>query len=267
MAADGFSGDAAPIRTATGDHARAGAGITGPSGSASRWDTGDALCMVGVRAWGATESVDDESDAADAGIDAQKKTLIAREQDPQQRALWREQMETIPAERLLFLDETSTPTDLTPLRGRASRGTRVVGRVPRGRWTQVTLLATLSLSGLGPAVQFAGALDRPTFEQYVESTLVPQLQPGQMVVLDNLSVHKSARARQLIEAAGCQVVFLPTYSPDFNPIEQAFAKLKHLLRKTEPRSVDDVMTATHRHYPQITSQDAAGYFRNAGYDL
>jgi transposase len=176
-------------------------------------------------------------------------------------------MAAVPVDQLVFLDETSTPTDLTPLRGRATKGTRVVGRIPRGRWTHVTLLATLSLAGLGPAIQFTGALDRPTFEQYVETTLVPQLRPGQVVVLDNLSVHKSARVRQLIEAAGCQLVFLPTYSPDFNPIEQAFAKLKHLLRKAAARSVDDVMTATHRHYHHITQQDARGYFRNAGYYL
>lgn len=176
-------------------------------------------------------------------------------------------MAAVSANDLVFLDETSTPTDLTPLRGRASRGTRVVGRIPRGRWTHVTLLATLSMTGLGPAVQFTGALDRPTFEQFVETTLAPQLRAGQVVILDNLSVHKSARARQLIEAAGCQLVFLPTYSPDFNPIEQAFAKLKHLLRQAEARTVDDVMTATHQHYRQITPQDADGYFRNAGYYL
>ena len=156
------------------------------------------------------------------------------------------------AEDLVFVDETSTPLHLTPLRARAPRGQRAVGRVPRGRWTNVTLLATLTIDGLGPGLQFAGALDRPIFEQCVETILVPSLRAGQLVVLDNLSVHKSARARALIEGAGCQLVFLPTYSPDYNPIEQAFAKLKQHLR----RSVEAVMTATQHVFPHVTAHDA-----------
>jgi len=168
---------------------------------------------------------------------------------------------------LVFLDETSTPTTLTPLRARSPRGQRAVGRVPRGRWTTVTLLASLTPTGLGPGLQFPGALDRPAFEQFVADLLVPTLRPGQTVVLDNLSVHKSARARHLIEAAGCQVVFLPTYSPDFNPIEQAFAKLKGLLRNAEARTVDAIHTATQRHYPDITPDDTRGFYREAGYNL
>jgi len=168
---------------------------------------------------------------------------------------------------LMFLDETSTPTTLTPLRARSPRGQRAVGRVPRGRWTTVTLLATLTPTGLGPGVQFPGALDRRAFEQFVEEVLVPTLQPGQTVVLDNLSVHKSARARQVIAAAGCRLVFLPTYSPDVNPIEQAFAKLKGLLRKAEARTIDAIMTATHLHYPDITPADTRGFYREAGFNL
>lgn len=176
-------------------------------------------------------------------------------------------MAPIDPSTLIFLDETSTPTSLTPLRARSRRGQRAVGRVPRGRWTTVTLLATLTPTGLGPGYQFTGALDRTVFEGFVEQVLVPCLRPGQTVVLDNLSVHKSAKARQLIEAAGCQLVFLPTYSPDFNPIEQAFAKLKGLLRRTEARSVETILTATHQHYPAITPADAQGFYRNAGYNL
>ena len=171
------------------------------------------------------------------------------------------------AEDLVFVDETSTPLGLTPLRGRAPRGQRVVGRIPRGRWTHVTLLATLTIDGLGPGLQFAGALDRPIFEQCVETILVPSLRAGQLVVLDNLSVHKSARARALIEGAGCQLVFLPTYSPDCNPIEQAVAKLKQHLRRIEARTVEAIMTATQHGFPHITAQDAHGFFRAAGYNL
>ena len=159
------------------------------------------------------------------------------------------------------------PPTLTPGRGRSPRGQRVVGRVPRGRWTTVTLLASLTPIGLGPALQFPGALDRAAFEQFVAECLVPSLQPGQTVVLDNLSVHKSAHARRLIEAAGCRLVFLPTYSPDFNPIEQAFAKLKGLLRRAEARTVAAILTATQHHYADITPADTRGFFREAGYFL
>jgi transposase len=176
-------------------------------------------------------------------------------------------MAAVMAQQLVFVDETSTPVSLTRLRARAPRGQRAVGRVPRGRWTNVTLLATLTTAGFGPGLQFAGALDRPTFETFGETPLVPSLHPGQLVVLDNLSVHKSARARQLLEAAGCQLVLLPTYSPDFNPIEHAFAKLTQHLRRIEARTVETVMTATHHVFPHITAQDAHGFFQAAGYNL
>ncbi len=168
---------------------------------------------------------------------------------------------------LVFLDETHTPTTLTPRRARSRRGTRALGRVPRGQWRSVTLLATLTPTGLGPGLQLDGPIDRPSFETFVRRVLVPTLQPGQTVILDNLSVHKSAAARALIEAAGCQLVFLPTYSPDFNPIEQAFAKLKHLLRQAEARTVDAIMTATQAAYPHITPQDTRGFYLDAGYYL
>jgi transposase len=168
---------------------------------------------------------------------------------------------------LVFLDETNTPTDLTPRYGRAPRGQRVVGRVPQRRWQAVTLLATLTPEGFGPGFQFAGALDRPVFEAYVERILVPALRPGQTVVLDNLSVHKSARARQLIEAAGCRVRFLPTYSPDFNPIEQAFSQLKARLQRAQARSVAAILDATATAYPAITTDHARRYYQEAGYKL
>ncbi len=168
---------------------------------------------------------------------------------------------------LVFLDETSTPTNLTPTHGRAPRGDRVVGRVPRRRWQAVTLLATLTPDGFGPGFQFEGALDRRLFNAYVERILAPALRPGQTVILDNLSVHKSARARQLIEAAGCRLRFLPTYSPDFNPIEPAFSQLKGRLRRAEARSVAAILDATADAYPALTATHARNYFRAAGYNL
>jgi transposase len=193
--------------------------------------------------------------------------LSAREQDPVARAVWREAMAATDPASLIFLDETGTPTTLTPLRARTRRGQRAIGRIPRGSWTTVSLLATLTPAGLGPGLQVPGAVDRQVFETFVARILVPALQPGQTVVLDNLSVHKSATARRLIEAAGCRLVFLPTYSPDFNPIELAFGKLKHLLRRAEARSIQAIFTATHENYAKITAADAQSYYRTAGYNL
>lgn len=205
--------------------------------------------------------------APSARAHAQKKTLIAREQDAVARAAWRSEMATVDPGRLIFRDETSTPTTLTPLRGRSPRGQRVVGRVPRGRWTAVTLLATLTASGFGPGLQVNGALDREAFDVFVPEGLVPTLRPGDVVVLDNLSVHQSLRARQAVEAAGARLVFLPPYSPDFNPIEQAFAKLKQGLRAAGARTTETVMAATQELYPRITATDARGYYHHAGYFL
>lgn len=168
---------------------------------------------------------------------------------------------------LIFLDETSTPTTMTPLRARSPRGTRVVDRVPHGKWERVTLRGTLTPTGLGPGFQFAGALDRDAFDAFVEEVLVPTLTPGHTVVLDNLSGHKSATARALIEAAGCAFVFLPPSSPDFNPIEQACAKLKQALRQAKARTMEAILSATETCYPQITSADTRGFFRDCGYNL
>jgi transposase len=127
--------------------------------------------------------------------------------------------------------------------------------------------ATLTPTGFGPGYQFPGAVDRQVFDGFVERILVPSLRPGQPVVLDNLSVHKSATARRMIEAAGCQLVFLPTYSPDFNPIEQAFATLTQRLRSSAARTVAGIMDASQAAYPSITAQDARSFYQNAGYNL
>lgn len=169
--------------------------------------------------------------------------------------------------RVIFLDETSTPTTLTPLRGRSRRGERVVGRVPRGRWEAVTLVATLTPAGLGPGLQLDGALDRDAFDTFVTEALVPTLRTGDVVVLDNLSVHKSATAQRAVEEVGARLVFLPAYSPDLNPIEPAFAKLKQGLRAIGARTTETVMAATQELYPRITATDARGFYRHAGYFL
>ncbi len=196
---------------------------------------------------------------------AQKKSLIAVERDPVQRAVWHQTLAGIDPCRLVFLDETATPTTLTRRRARAPVGVRAVGRVPHRRWQAVTLIACLSLRGMGEARSLEGALNRESFHAYVEQALVPSLHPGQIVILDNLAVHKSARAIQAITAAGCAVVFLPPYSPDLNPIELAFSKLKQHLRRVEARTYATVVTATGPALDAITPADAAAFFAHCGY--
>jgi transposase len=139
--------------------------------------------------------------------------------------------------------------------------------VPYKRWESVTLLASLTTTGMGAAMVLKGALARESFEAYVEQLLVPTLLPGQIVLLDNLPVHKSAQARRLIEAAGCTVRFLPAYSPDFNPIELAFAKLKQTLRSAASRTFAGIVAAAGPALEAITAADARGFFAHCGYHL
>jgi transposase len=174
-------------------------------------------------------------------------------------------MATVDPADLLFLDETSTPITLTPLRARAPRGQRAIGRLPRGKRPHIAWLATLSLAGLGESLVVDGPVDGTVFVAFVERVLAPTLRPGQIVVLDNLSVHKSAQARALIEQAGCHLVFLPSYSPDFNPIEQAFAKTKQALRRLEARSCETVVAAIGQVLPTVTATDAHAFFAEAGF--
>ena len=179
--------------------------------------------------------------------------------------MWREQMAAIASADLVFLDETHTPTSLTPLRARAPRGVRAVGRVPRGKRPHIAWLATLTQDGIGESVVVPGPIDGRAFDAFITHRLVPSLRPGQLVVLDNLSVHKSPRARAAIEAAGCRLVFLPTYSPDFNPIELALAKTKTALRRAEARSFEAIVAALGAILPTITPTEAQAFYRAAGY--
>lgn len=205
--------------------------------------------------------------AGAAGPRAQKKTLSAREQDAEERAAFRAEVAGLDPADFVFLDETSTPTTLTPLRARAPRGERAVGSVPRGRREHVTLIAALTPDGIAAPVLLPGALDGDAFEAWVGQELVPALRPGQTVLLDNLSVHKRARAGALVAAAGCSVRFLPRYSPDLNPIEQAFAKLKQALRRAEARSFEALVAAAKPAVDAITPADARAFFAAAGYPL
>lgn len=140
-----------------------------------------------------------------------------------------------------------------------------MGRVPRGKRPHISWLATLTTAGIGESLVVQGAVDQQVFELFVEQVLVPTLRPGQMVIWDNLKVHESAKARKLIEAAGCRVVFLPTYSPDFNPIEQAFAKIKQALRRISARSWDTIVAAIGDALATVTAADARAFFTEAGF--
>lgn len=181
------------------------------------------------------------------------------------RQQWRVGLTGLDPRQFVVLDETATPTNLSHLRARAPRGERAVGRVPRRRWTSAPLVSTLRATGMSPAVVLDGATDRAAFDAFVGQLLVPTLRPGQIVVLDNLSVHKSAVARAHIEGAGCHLLFLPPYSPDFNPIELAFAKIKQTLRAVAARIYDALVTATGPALDAITPADAQGFFAHCGF--
>ncbi len=154
---------------------------------------------------------------------------------------------------------------MTRRQARAPRGQRAIGHVPRNHGPNVSLIATLTRDGMGPAAVLEGAVDRLALEAYLEQILVPALRPGQVVVLDNLSVHRGARVRALIEAAGCRLLFLPAYSPDYNPIELAFAKLKAYLRRVGARSFDTLVTAIGTALTTIPAADARAFFAAGGY--
>lgn len=191
--------------------------------------------------------------------------MTAAERDEDARARFVEQMAGVDPARLVFLDETGTTTAMIRRRSRAPRGQRAHGRVPRNRGTVTTLIAALCAAGMAAAMTIEGATTAAAFDVYIQRVLAPTLTPGQVVVLDNVAAHKSARARRFIEAAGCQLVFLPAYSPDLNPIEEAFAKLKALLRAAAARThlaLDAAIAAAMR---TITPADAAGWFTHAGY--
>jgi transposase len=200
-------------------------------------------------------------------VAAQKKSLIAAERDEAARTTWRDAAAALDPADLIFVDETSTHTALTRRRARAPRGERAVGRVPRNHGPNVTLLAALTPGGVGPALAIAGAVDGAAFARYAEQVLAPTLRPGQIVVLDNLSAHKSVDARTAVEAAGARLLFLPAYSPDFNPIELAFAKVKEHLRAAAARTPDGLQAATTSAIDVISSADARGFYAHCGFAL
>jgi transposase len=211
--------------------------------------------------------VDHESSNQAAWLDTKKKTVGATERNEEERAAWREQASQLPTEALVFLDECGSNIALTPLYARALKGERARASVPRNRGKNTTLIAALSLEGMGAALILEGSADTTAFELYVEQILAPSLHTGQIVVMDNLQAHKSARVRAAIEAKGCQLLFLPGYSPDLSPIEEAFSKLKTTLRRAGARTREALEEAIGQALLTITAQDAQGWFQHCGYLL
>lgn len=185
----------------------------------------------------------------------------------ERRAEWKRQQSEYAGGRLVFVDETWTKTNMIRLRGRSPVGERLVDNVPHGHWKTTTLIAALGIEGVRCSTVVDGAVNGDVFEAFVQQVLVPELKPGDTVVMDNLSSHKRDRTRQLIEASGAQLLFLPPYSPDLNPIEMIFAKAKQLLRSLACRTRQALWQAMQSVLDQITPTDAANCFRHCGYTL
>jgi transposase len=169
--------------------------------------------------------------------------------------------------RFVFIDETWSKTNMTRLRGRAVQGERLVAKVPHGHWKTTTLIAALGHVGMRCSMTVDGPVNRDVFEAFVSRVLVPSLSAGDGVVMDNLSSHKGSAVRSLIEGAGATVLHLPPYSPDLNPIELAFSKLKQLMRSAAHRTMEALWNDVQRMLDQITASDAAGFYRHCGYLL
>jgi transposase len=183
------------------------------------------------------------------------------------REAWPHTLAGVPAERLVFLDETGANTAMTRTHGRCPRGERLVFPVPAGHWKSTTFVAARRTDGLSAPTVVDGAMDRATFEAWVAQQLVPTLRAGEVVVLDNLSAHTGPRVRELIEGAKCRVVYLPPYSPDLNPIEKAWSKLKAKLRAAAKRTVDDLWRYLGEVFDAFTPEECRNYFRSCGYSL
>ena len=167
--------------------------------------------------------------------------------------------------RLVFVDECGLHTSLAPIYGYAPKGERLHLAVPRNRGRNTTLICGMTIEGMGPSLAVEGSTTARVFEAYVEKVLVPNLQAGQIVVMDNLGAHRPKRVRELIEGQGCELLYLPAYSPDYSPIEEAFSKLKHLLRNAAARSKEALVEAIGVALSAVTAADARGFFEHAGY--
>jgi len=195
--------------------------------------------------------------------------VLASEQDrpdvARKRLRWKAHQGGVDLQRLVFIDETWAKTNMTPLRGWAVRGKRLIGHAPFGHWNTMTFVAALRHDGIVAPWVIDGPINGRIFQTYVEQVLAPILRPGDIVILDNLGSHKAPAIRAAIRAAGARLFFLPAYSPDLNPIEQVFAKLKHLLRKAAERSKETVWRRIGTLLDQFTPQECENFLKNSGY--
>ena len=200
----------------------------------------------------------------------EKKTAHASEQDRPdiltRREAWFDGQADLDPDRLVFIDETWASTNMARRHGRAPKGQRLRVGVPQGHWKTTTFLAGLATRGMIAPFVLDGPINKDAFETYVAKVLVPELRPGDIVIMDNLSSHKGPRVREMIEAANAGLLYLPPYSPDFNPIENAFSKLKAHLRKAAERTVDGLWAAIGRIIDTFTPAQCRNYFAAAGYD-
>ena len=203
------------------------------------------------------------------GAVSKKKTLIASEQDrpdvAEKRQQWRALQEQIDPNQVVFIDETWAKTNMTRRYGRAPIGTRLIEKVPCGRWQTTTFLGALRAEGFIAPLTVDGAINGPLFRAWVEQHLAPALRPGDIVVMDNLSSHKVVGVREAIEGVGAELRYLPPYSPDLNPIELAFSKLKKLLRDGAERTVDKLWKLCGRVLDLFTEDECRNYFKHCGY--
>jgi transposase len=200
------------------------------------------------------------------GLYAQKGGRVATERDEFERATWRLMVAAVvEPERLIFVDECGRHTSLSPIYGYAPRGERLYLPVPRSRGKNTTVFSSMSVEGMGSSLTVEGATTARVFETYVEKVLVPSLRAGQIVMMDNLGAHRPKRIRELIEQHGCELLYLPAYPPDYNPIEEAFAKVKNLLRKATARTKEALIEAIGAALSAVSAADARGFFEHAGY--
>jgi transposase len=199
-----------------------------------------------------------------------KKTLKANEQDredvAQARRAWTEFQKSVEPNRLVFLDETGAKTNMTRRYGRSLKGTRCYDSAPSGHWKSVTILSSLRLDSSTESVVFDGAIDRKIFDEYVEKFLAPNLRPGDIVIADNLSAHKSQKAYDAIKKQQAEMIFLPAYSPDFNPIEKMWSKIKQVLRGIKARTHDELFEGISKALELVSASDAQGWFTSCGYE-
>jgi len=195
----------------------------------------------------------------------EKKSLRASERNEAARSRWREEIDAVPPEDLVFVDETGSHLGYTPTHAWAPRGQRAYAAAPVNRGENKTVVAALTLAGVGPLLRFDGAMTTARFEGYVRHVLAPTLRTGQVVVADTRRAHHSPIVRAAIAARGARFLPLPAYSPDFNPIEHAFSKVKHSLRRAQARTDDDLRSATWAAFATISPRDADGWFTHCGY--